>query len=76
MFAVRRLPAAANQADRDHGADEGDEDHKEQNNPQPPRWRSEWANPERRPLLVRLNLNLEGVPWPDLVVALSEGVQL
>ena len=48
----------------------------EQNNPQPPRWRSEWVNPERRPLLVRLNLNLEGAPWPDLVVALSEGVQL
>ena len=48
----------------------------EQNNPQPPRWRSEWANPERRPLLVRLNLNLRGAPWPDLVVALSEGVQL
>ncbi|MDS4040701.1 MAG: prepilin-type N-terminal cleavage/methylation domain-containing protein [Candidatus Competibacter sp.] len=39
----------------------------------PPRWRSEWANQERRPLLVRLNLILQGESWPDLVVALAEG---
>jgi len=39
----------------------------------PPRWRSEWSNGKRRPLLVRLNLNLDGEPWPDLVVALVEG---
>lgn len=40
---------------------------------EPPRWRSEWANQERRPLLVRLNLILRGESWPDLVVALAEG---
>jgi general secretion pathway protein J len=38
-----------------------------------PEWRSDWASPARRPLLVRLNLTLQGEPWPDLVVALSEG---
>lgn len=40
---------------------------------EPPRWHSEWANQERRPLLVRLNLTLRGESWPDLVVALAEG---
>lgn len=38
-----------------------------------PQWRSQWTSPTRRPLLVRLNLILQGQPWPDLVVALSEG---
>jgi general secretion pathway protein J len=38
-----------------------------------PQWRSAWASPARRPLLVRLNLTLQGESWPDLVVALSEG---
>jgi general secretion pathway protein J len=38
-----------------------------------PQWRSDWASPTRRPLLVRLNLTLQGESWPDLVVALSEG---
>lgn len=36
-------------------------------------WRSDWASPTRRPLLVRLNLTLQDQPWPDLVVALSGG---
>ncbi|HOB61739.1 MAG TPA: prepilin-type N-terminal cleavage/methylation domain-containing protein [Candidatus Competibacteraceae bacterium] len=40
---------------------------------EPPRWRSEWTNPERRPSLVRLNLSVDGAPWPDLTVALVEG---
>lgn len=40
---------------------------------EPPHWRSEWTNPERRPLLVRLNLKVDGAPWPDLTVALVEG---
>lgn len=39
-----------------------------------PEWRSDWASPLRRPLLVRLNLTLQGESWPDLVVALSEGL--
>ena len=38
-----------------------------------PQWRSTWASPTRRPLLARLNLTVQGQPWPDLVVALSEG---
>jgi len=38
-----------------------------------PQWRSQWTSPARRPLLVRLNLALQDQPWPDLVVALSEG---
>ena len=38
-----------------------------------PQWRSAWTSPARRPLLVRLNLTLQGESWPDLVVALSEG---
>jgi general secretion pathway protein J len=47
---------------------------------EPPRWRSEWASQERRPLLVRLNLTLRGeiwrgAIWPDLVAALAEGPQ-
>lgn len=42
---------------------------------EPPRWRSEWTSPERRPQLVRLNLSLIGESWPDLVVALVEGQQ-
>lgn len=45
----------------------------ERDDDQEPRWRSEWANQERRPLLVRLNLILRGESWPDLVVALAEG---
>ncbi len=40
---------------------------------EPPRWRSEWANQVRRPLLVRLNLFLRGVCWPFFVGALAEG---
>lgn len=40
---------------------------------QPPRWRADWSNTERRPLLVRLNLTRPGESWPDLVVALAEG---
>jgi general secretion pathway protein J len=39
----------------------------------PPRWRSDWTSTQRRPQLVRLNLNLDGNPWPDLVAALTEG---
>ncbi len=38
-----------------------------------PQWRSNWTSPARRPLLARLNLTVQGQPWPDLVVALSEG---
>lgn len=38
-----------------------------------PQWRSDWTSPARRPLLVRLNLTLQGESWPDLVVGLSEG---
>lgn len=41
----------------------------------PPRWYSEWPGGQRRPQLVRLNLNLNGAPWPDLVAALVEGAQ-
>lgn len=40
-----------------------------------PRWRPDWTSPERRPLLVRLNLSQGGAPWPDLVAALVEGPQ-
>lgn len=40
---------------------------------EPPRWRSEWSSPERRPLLTRLNLTEGNEAWPDLVVALVEG---
>lgn len=40
-----------------------------------PRWRPDWTSPERRPLLVRLNLSQQGEAWPDLVVALAEGPQ-
>jgi general secretion pathway protein J len=47
---------------------EGDDDSQ-------PQWRSDWTSPTRRPVLVRLNLNLRGEPWPDLVVALTEGSQ-
>jgi general secretion pathway protein J len=47
------------------GAERDDDPH--------PQWRSQWTSPTRRPLLVRLNLILQGQPWPDLVVALSEG---
>ncbi|MCP5195270.1 MAG: prepilin-type N-terminal cleavage/methylation domain-containing protein [Gammaproteobacteria bacterium] len=43
------------------------------NDQESPRWHSEWASTERRPLLVRLNLNLFDGSWPDLVVALTEG---
>lgn len=43
------------------------------NDTEPPRWRSAWNSPERRPALVRLNLAVRGEPWPDLVVALAEG---
>lgn len=38
-----------------------------------PQWRSEWTSSKRRPKLVRLNLTVQGAPWPDLVVALSQG---
>lgn len=48
---------------------EGSED-----NP-PSRWYSDWTNSKRRPVLVRLNLVLDGVPWPDLTVALVEGLR-
>lgn len=53
------------------GPEQDDESGQKPQNP--PRWRSEWPNGKRRPLLVRLNLNLDGEPWPDLVVALVEG---
>jgi len=44
------------------------------NDPQSlPRWVSDWASTQRRPQLVRLNLHLNGEPWPDLVTALAEG---
>jgi len=46
-----------------------------QPSPRPPRWYSEWPSGQRRPQLVRLNLNLNGAPWPDLVAALVEGAQ-
>lgn len=39
----------------------------------PAQWHANWANTQRRPQLVRLNLHLEGKPWPDLVTALAEG---
>lgn len=55
------------------GPEQDDESGQKPQNP--PRWRSEWPNGKRRPLLVRLNLNLDGEPWPDLVVALVEGSQ-
>lgn len=45
------------------------------NDSEPPRWHSEWTNTGQRPSLVRLNLNLAGESWPDLVVALTEGKQ-
>ena len=48
------------------GAERDDDPH--------PQWRSNWASPTGRPTLVRLNLNLQGQPWPDLVVALSAGL--
>ena len=54
------------------GPEQDDESGQKPQNP--PRWRSEWPNGKRRPLLVRLNLNLGGEPWPDLVVALVEGL--
>jgi len=38
-----------------------------------PQWRSNWTSLAQRPLLARLNLTVQGQPWPDLVVALSEG---
>ncbi len=53
------------------GPEQDDESGQKPQNP--PRWRSEWPNGKRRPLLVRLNLNLDGEPWPDLVVALVQG---
>ena len=43
------------------------------NDQEPPRWRSDWASTERRPLLVRLNLAQQGEPWPDLVAPLVQG---
>ena len=36
-------------------------------------WQSSWAQPSFRPRLVRLNLNMQGGIWPDLVVAISDG---
>lgn len=41
--------------------------------PEPPRWHSEWSSPQRRPALVRLNLQQGEQAWPDLVVALVDG---
>ena len=38
-----------------------------------PQWHSAWTQATRRPKLVRLNLTVQGAPWPDLVVALSQG---
>lgn len=46
-----------------------------ENDQEPPRWRSEWTSPERRPSLVRLNLRQAAQNWPDLVVSLAEGPQ-
>lgn len=43
------------------------------NDQEAPRWRSDWASTERRPLLVRLNLAQQGEPWPDLVASLVQG---
>lgn len=43
------------------------------NDPDPPRWRPDWASTERRPLLVRLNLAQQGEAWPDLVAPLVQG---
>ncbi|MGB4948699.1 MAG: type II secretion system protein GspJ [Candidatus Competibacter denitrificans] len=40
--------------------------------PEPPRWHTEWSSPQRRPSLVRLNLQGQQT-WPDLVVALVDG---
>ena len=45
----------------------------QEDDPEPPRWRSEWSSPQRRPSLVRLNLHQDGQAWPDLVVALVDG---
>lgn len=44
-----------------------------EDDPEPPRWRSEWSSPQRRPSLVRLNLHQSQQAWPDLVVALVDG---
>jgi len=46
-----------------------------ENDPRPPSWRSAWSSSERRPLLVRLNLTWGDEAWPDLVVALVEGLR-
>ncbi len=51
------------------------EDQSGQKPSSPPSWRSEWTIAGQRPLLVRLNLNLGGQPWPDLVASLVEGPQ-
>lgn len=45
----------------------------EQQPESPPRWRTDWTNTQQRPQLVRLNLHLQGEPWPDLVAALPDG---
>lgn len=39
----------------------------------PSTWQSAWTQASFRPKLVRLNLNMSGGTWPDLVVALSDG---
>ena len=38
-----------------------------------PSWHSDWANAQQRPQLVRLNLQVQGQPWPDLVTVLTQG---
>ena len=45
------------------GADEPDAE---------PRWHERWSNPDERPSLVRLYLEVEGEPWPALVAALPQ----
>lgn len=39
----------------------------------PSTWQDAWTQTSFRPSLVRLNLNMQGQTWPDLVVALSDG---
>jgi general secretion pathway protein J len=45
------------------------------NDPRPGQWRSVWTSTQRRPSLVRLNLTWGDQTWPDLVVALVEGMR-
>lgn len=41
-------------------------------NDQQPQWHAQWQDSSQRPVLVRLDLNIHGTPWPSLVAALSD----